>query len=308
MVKSEDSSLPEETKHDLEVKRQLELVISKDIEQLKNTKIQEMEELIELKSRKEEARVELDRIKRQIEEEKAKLEMIQASMTLALPQTSPTPQPTQATPPLLSPTSGMFRPVVSTSNELLRGYMKAGTRAGSENVTSNSAGNASSPRLLHSKSTGAPQQDVTGWPGGANFQTNFSAFLPVPTTLSGEKRTFQQMSGALLEQEVHRPGYQQGQGQRPGHQGQGQGQRPGHSQPARKVLRSASNPSVEEKGPQKMPSTSPGKHPRLPQRIGGGGGFHSTPWRALATGVGGPRSLDPYIPTPVVGIEKFTSR
>ena len=37
----------------------MELVISKDIEQLKNTKIQEMEELIELKSRKEEARVEL---------------------------------------------------------------------------------------------------------------------------------------------------------------------------------------------------------------------------------------------------------
>ena len=289
--------MPEETKHDLEVKRQLELVISKDIEQLKNTKIQEMEELIELKSRKEEARVELDKIKQQIEEEKAKLEMIQASMTLALPQTSPTPLPTQATPPLLSPTSGMFRPAISTSNELLRGYMKAGTRAGSENVTSNSAGNVSAPRLLHSKSTGAPQQELTGWPGGANFQTNFSAFLPVPTTLSGEKRTFQQMSGALLEQEVHRPGYQQG-----------QGQRPGHSQPARKVLRSASNPSVEEKGPQKMPSTSPGKHPRLPQRIEGGGGFHSVPWSALATGVGGPRSLDPYIPTPVVGIEKFTSR
>ena len=268
-----------------------------------------MEELIELKSRKEEARVELDRIKRQIEEEKAKLEMIQASMTLALPQTCPSPQPTQATPPLLSPTSGMFRPAISTSNELLRGYMKAGARAGSENVTSNSAGNAPAPTLLHSKSTGAPQQEVTGWPGagGANFQTNFSAFLPVPTTLSGEKRTFQQMSGALLEQEVHRPGYQQG--QRPGHQGQGQGQRAGHSQPARKVLRSASNPSFEEKGPQKMPSTSPaGKHPRLPQRIGGGGGFHTAPWSALATGIGGPRLLDPYIPTPVVGIEKFTGR
>merc|ERR550534_1690009 len=117
--------MPEETKHEFEAKKQLEMAITKDIEQLKNTKIQEMEELIELKSRKEEARVELDKIKQQIEEERAKLEMIQASMTLALPQTSPTPQPTQATPPLLSPTSGMFRPVISTSNELLRGYIKA---------------------------------------------------------------------------------------------------------------------------------------------------------------------------------------
>ena len=272
-----ENATPEETKQGFEEKKQLEMAITKDIEQLKNTKIQEMEELIELKSRKEEARVELDRIKQQIEEERAKLDRIQASMTVG----SPEPQSTQTTPPLLSPTSGLLRPSIPASIEVEKVCRPA-------------------PRLQHSASVpaaGHQQQEGNGWAAGAaaNFQTNFSAFLPVPTTSSGDKRSHQQMVGPLLEQELLRPA-----GYHPT-----TGKRPGHSQPpASKAFRSASNPSAEENESLTRSSSSPGQHHRLPPRMRGGV-FQRAPWSSLVNGAS--QVLDPFIPTPVVGIERFAS-
>ena len=309
-----ENAMPEETKHNFEEKKQLEKAITKDIEQLKNTKIQEMEELIELKSRKEEARVELDRLKQQIEEERVKLDRIHSmSMTAASPVGSPPLKPTQTTSPLLSPTSGLLRPSIPTSVEMLRGSIKAGIKAGSENfekvgwpenLVNLAAGSfekvgrlPAAARLHQSKSVPAASQPQEGWPpaaAAANFQTNFSAFLPVPTTSSGEKRSYQQMAGPLLEQEILRPGYHPA-----------TGHRPGHSQPANKVFRSASNPSAEEKDSLTRSSTSPGQHHTLPSRTGGGA-FQRSPWSSLVSGAS--RVLDPYIPTPVVGIERYASR
>ena len=301
-----ENAIPEETKHEFEAKKQLEMAITKDIEQLKNTKIQEMEELIELKSRKEEARVELDRIKQQIEEERAKLDRIQASMTVAAsPVDLPAPQPSQnQTPPLLSPTSGLLRPSIPSSVDLLRVSMKASNRAGSENLENPAMESFEkvcrpAPRLHQSRSVpGAAQQKQEGnaWAAGAvaNFQTNFSAFLPVPTTTAGDKRSYQQMAGPLLEQELLRPGYHPT-----------TVHRPDQSQPSSKALRSASNPSAEEKESPTRSSSSPGQHHRLPSRMGGGA-FQRAPWSSLVSGAS--RVLDPYIPTPVVGIERFSGR
>ena len=282
-------------------KKHLEMAITKDIEQLKNTKIQEMEELIELKSRKEEARVELDRIKEQIEEEKAKLERIQASMAAASPLASPASQPAQTSPPLLSPTSGLLRPSLPASADLPRSSIQASCAraSGSENLVTPPLGSLEkvcrpAPRILNSKSvpTAAQQQEGScrqaAAVSAASFQTNFSAFLPVPTTATsgGEKRSYQQMAGSLLEQEILRPGF------RPA------GQRPGHSQPASKAFRSA---SAEEKESQK----SGVKSHTVPTRMAGGA-FQKAPWSHLAS-MGRASSLDPYIPTPVVGIERFAA-
>ena len=281
------------------------MAITKDIEQLKNTKIQEMEELIELKSRKEEARVELDRIKEQIEEEKAKLERIQASMAAASPLASPASQSAQTSPPLLSPTSGLLRPSLPASADLPRSSIQASCAraSGSENlVTAPPLGSLEkvcrpAPRILNSKSvpTAAQQQEGScrqaAAVSAASFQTNFSAFLPVPTTATsgGEKRSYQQMAGSLLEQEILRPGF------RP------TGQRPGHSQPAIKAFRSA---SAEEKESQK----SGVKSQTLPTRMTGGA-FQKAPWSHLASmgRASSKQVLDPYIPTPVVGIERFAA-
>ena len=85
------------------------------------------------------------------------------------------------------------------------------------------------------------------------------------------------------------------------------GHRPGHSQqPANKVFRSASNPSAEDKESLlTRSSTSPGQHHTLPSRTGGGA-FQRSPWTSLASGAS--RVLDPYIPTPVVGIERYAGR
>ena len=289
-------------------KKHLEMVITKDIEQLKNTKIQEMEELIELKSRKEEARVELDRIKEQIEEEKAKLERIQASMAAASPLASPACQPAQTSPPLLSPTSGLLRPSLPASADLPRSSIQASCAraSGSENLVTPPLGSLEkvcrpAPRILHSKSvpTAAQQQEgscrqaaaAAAAVSAASFQTNFSAFLPVPTTATsgGEKRSYQQMAGSLLEQEILRPGF------RPA------GQRPGHSQPAIKAFRSA---SAEEKESQK----SGVKSHTVPTRMAGGA-FQKAPWSHLASmgRASSKQVLDPYIPTPVVGIERFAA-
>ena len=286
-------------------KKYLEMAITKDIEQLKNTKIQEMEELIELKSRKEEARVELDRIKEQIEEEKAKLERIQASMAAASPLASPASQSAQTSPPLLSPTSGLLRPSLPASADLPRSSIQASCAraSGSENlVTAPPLGSLEkvcrpAPRILNSKSvpTAAQQQEGScrqaATVSAASFQTNFSAFLPVPTTATsgGEKRSYQQMAGSLLEQEILRPGF------RP------TGQRPGHSQPAIKAFRSA---SAEEKESQK----SGVKSQTLPTRMTGGA-FQKAPWSHLASmgRASSKQVLDPYIPTPVVGIERFAA-
>ena len=298
--------MPEETKQDLVEKKHLEMAITKDIEQLKNTKIQEMEELIELKSRKEEARVELDRIKEQIEEEKAKLERIQASMAAASPLASPASQPAQTSPPLLSPTSGLLRPSLPASADLPRSSIQAScSRAlGSENLVTPPLGSLEkvcrpAPRILQSKSvpTAAQQQEgscrqAAAAVSAASFQTNFSAFLPVPTTATsgGEKRSYQQMAGSLLEQEILRPGF------RP------TGPRPGHSQPAIKAFRSA---SAEEKESQK----SGVKSHTLPGTRMAGGAFQKAPWSHLASmgRASSKQVLDPYIPTPVVGIERFAA-
>ena len=286
-------------------KKHLEMAIAKDIEQLKNTKIQEMEELIELKSRKEEARVELDRIKEQIEEEKAKLERIQASMAAASPLASPASQSAQTSPPLLSPTSGLLRPSLPASADLPRSSIQASCAraSGSENLVTPPLGSLEkvcrpAPRVLQSKSvpTAAQQQEGScrqaAAVSAASFQTNFSAFLPVPTTTTtsgGEKRSYQQMAGSLLEQEILRPGF------RPA------GQRPGHSQPASKAFRSA---SAEEKESQK----SGVKSHTLPGTKMAGGAFQKAPWSHLASmGRASSQVLDPYIPTPVVGIERFAA-
>ena len=221
--------------------------------------------------------MELDRIKQQIEEERAKLDRIQASMTVG----SPEPQSTQTTPPLLSPTSGLLRPSIPASIEVEKVCRPA-------------------PRLQHSASVpaaGHQQQEGNGWAAGAaaNFQTNFSAFLPVPTTCSGDKRSHQQMVGPLLEQELLRPA-----GYHPT-----TGKRPGHSQPpASKAFRSASNPSAEENESLTRSSSSPGQHHRLPPRMRGGV-FQRAPWSSLVNGAS--QVLDPFIPTPVVGIERFAS-
>ena len=286
-------------------KKHLEMAITKDIEQLKNTKIQEMEELIELKSRKEEARVELDRIKEQIEEEKAKLERIQASMAAASPLASPASQPAQTSPPLLSPTSGLLRPSLPASADLPRSSIQASCAraSGSENLVTPPLGSLEkvcrpAPRILQSKSvpTAAQQQEGScrhaAAVSAASFQTNFSAFLPVPTTATsgGEKRSYQQMAGSLLEQEILRPGF------RP------TGPRPGHSQPAIKAFRSA---SAEEKESQK----SGVKSHTLPGTRMAGGAFQKAPWSHLASmgRASSKQVLDPYIPTPVVGIERFAA-
>ena len=156
------------------------------------------------------------------------------------------------------------------------------------------------PRLHQSRSVpGAAQQkqEGNGWAAGAvaNFQTNFSAFLPVPTTTAGDKRSYQQMAGPLLEQELLRPGYHPT-----------TVQRPDHSQPSSKALRSASNPSAEEKESLTRSSSSPGQQHRLPSRMVAPGVFQRAPWSNLVSGAS--RVLDPYIPTPVVGIERFASR
>ena len=102
------------------------------------------------------------------------------------------------------------------------------------------------------------------------------------------------MAGPLLEQEVLRRGHHPT-----------TVHRPDHSQPASKALRSASNPSAEEKESLTRSSSSPGQHHRLPSRMGGGA-FQRAPWSSLVSGAS--RVLDPYIPTPVVGIERFSGR
>ena len=103
------------------------------------------------------------------------------------------------------------------------------------------------------------------------------------------------MAGPLLEQELLRPGYHPT-----------KVQRPDHSQPSSKALRSASNPSAEEKESLTRSSSSPGQQHRLPSRMVAPGVFQRAPWSNLVSGAS--RVLDPYIPTPVVGIERFASR